>query len=132
MREFRQMLRKLFGGGFGVLAAIVHRIGKQKVFAGDDNDKSQEETTFPAHRTKKGKFAKKKEIEKRQHFQQLIPQGRAVPRRQFDCPTNIPWTRAQETQEVRAKFVYTFYPMSTTTIKYLTFCTMFHSLYNSY
>ena len=113
------------------MAAIVNRIGKQKVFATSDNDQTQEETTFPAHRTKKGKFAKKKEIEKRQHFQQLLPQGRAVPRKQLDCLTNIRWTRAQEIQEEQQKFVYTFYTMSTTTIKYLTFCTMFHSLYNS-
>ncbi len=44
MQEFCQMLQKvLFGRGFGVLATIVHRIRKQKVFATSDNDQTSDQ-----------------------------------------------------------------------------------------
>ena len=105
------MFRKLLlGGAFGVLTTIVYRVGKQNIFA--TNDQSQGETDS---RHKNGEFSKKKNVEKSIHSQQSLVEARATPRSQFDCPTNIAWTRTQEDEEVIVKNICTFYTLSTTT-----------------
>ena len=89
------MFRKLLlGGAFGVLTTIVYRVGKQNIFA--TNDQSQGETDSLASRHKNGKFSKKKNVEKSIRSQQSLVEARATTWSQFDCPTNITWTRTQE------------------------------------
>ena len=103
----------LLGGAFGVLTTIVYRVGEQNIFA--TNDQSQGETDSLASRHKNGEFSKKKHIEKSIRSQQSLVEARATPRSQFDCPTNIAWTRTQEDEEIIVKNVCTFYTLSTTT-----------------
>ena len=76
---------------------IVYRIciSKQKAFA--TNDQSEDESmNSPAFRRKNGKFSKKNVFEKSIRSQESVMQARATKRSQFECPTNIAWTRTQE------------------------------------
>ena len=90
---------------------IVYRVGKQNIFPTNDQSKGDS----LASRHKNGKFSKKKHVEKSIRSQQSLVEARATPRSQFDCPTNIAWTRTQEDEEVIVKNVCTFYTLSTTT-----------------
>ena len=75
------MFRKLLlGGAFGVLTTIVYRVGKQNIFA--TNDQSKGETDSLASRHKNGKFSKKKNVEKSIRSKQSLVEARATPRSQ--------------------------------------------------
>ena len=95
------MFRKVLPGGGAC-------VGKQKIFATNGNDQSEDESiNSPAFRRTNGKFTTKKNIEKCTQSQEKLLQARATKRSQFEysTATNIALTRKQEVIE-KMLFIY--------------------------